>query len=65
MMGFIRRQKYLMDFTLASLLRRKGKNLGLLLVYSMIVFLLAVNHKVTSTTNSFTKQFEMRERLSP
>ncbi len=41
MMGFIRRQKYLMDFTLASLLRRKGKNLGLLLVYSMIVFLLA------------------------
>jgi len=39
--GFIRRQRYLMDFTLASLLRRKGKNLGLLLVYSMIVFLLA------------------------
>ncbi len=41
MIGFIRRQRYLMDFTLASLLRRKGKNLGLLLVYSMIVFMLA------------------------
>ncbi len=41
MMLFIRRQRYLIDFTLSSLWRRKGKNLGLLLVYSMIVFLLA------------------------
>ncbi len=41
MMHFIRRQRYLVDFTLSSLLRRKGKNLGLLLVYTMIVFLLA------------------------
>ena len=41
MKGFIQRQKYLIDFTLASLGRRPGKNLGLLLVYTLIVFLLA------------------------
>lgn len=41
MIRFLRRQQYLMDFTLASLLRRKGKNLGLLMVYSLIVFMLA------------------------
>ncbi len=41
MNAFIRKQRYLIDFTLASLLRRPGKNLGLLLVYTLIVFLLA------------------------
>lgn len=41
MTDFIRRQRYLIDFTLSSLFRRKGKNLGLLLVYSLIVFMLA------------------------
>ncbi len=35
------RQRNLIEFTLSSLLRRRGKNLGLLLVYSLIVFLLA------------------------
>ncbi len=30
-----------MDFTLSSLLRRKGKNLALILVYTLIVFVLA------------------------
>ncbi len=38
---FFRRQAYLIDFTLSSLARRPGKNLGLLLVYTLIVFLLA------------------------
>jgi len=38
---FFRKQKYLIDFTLASLLRRKGKNFGLLFVYTLIVFMLA------------------------
>ncbi len=37
----LRKQQYLIDFTLSSLRRRPGKNLGLLLVYSLIVFLLA------------------------
>lgn len=41
MSTFILRQKYLVDFTVASLLRRRGKNLGLLLVYTLIVFVLA------------------------
>ena len=41
MNDFIRKQRYLIDFTLSSLLRRPGKNLGLLLVYTLIVFLLA------------------------
>lgn len=41
MIHFIRRQRYLIDFTVASLTRRKGKNLGLLGVYTLIVFLLA------------------------
>lgn len=35
------RQRYLIDFTLASLLRRKGKNGALLLVYTLVVFLIA------------------------
>ena len=41
MSPWLRRQRYLIDFTLASLWRRKTKNLGLLLVYALIVFLLA------------------------
>lgn len=41
MMAFIQKQRYLVDFTLSSLLRRKGKNIGLLLVYVSIIFMLA------------------------
>lgn len=41
MTGFLEKQRYLIDFTLSSLLRRKGKNLGLLLVYVLVVFMLA------------------------
>jgi ABC-type lipoprotein release transport system permease subunit len=41
MIDFFRRQRYLVDFTLSSLLRRKGRHLGLLLVYSLVVFVLA------------------------
>ena len=38
---FLRRQKYLIDYSLSSLARRPGKHLGLLIVYTLIVFLLA------------------------
>ena len=38
---WIQKQQALIDFTLASLARRKLKNAGLLLVYTLIVFLLA------------------------
>jgi len=41
MKTWIEKQQALIDFTLASLARRKLKNLGLLLVYTLIVFLLA------------------------
>ncbi|MDQ5908587.1 MAG: hypothetical protein QG599_679 [Pseudomonadota bacterium] len=39
MTTFLERQKYLIDYTLAALLRRKTRNLGLLLVYTSLVFL--------------------------
>jgi ABC-type lipoprotein release transport system permease subunit len=38
---WIAKQRYLADFTLASLARRKTKNLGLLLVFALLVFVLA------------------------
>ena len=41
MHAWIAKQQYLIDFTLSSLARRKAKNFGLLLVYTLIVFLLA------------------------
>jgi len=41
MKQFFRIQRYLLDFTLSSLRRRKGKNAGLLLVYTLIIFFLA------------------------
>lgn len=37
----VERYRYVLDFTLASLARRKGKNLSLLLVYALVVFALA------------------------
>ncbi len=37
----IERQRHVLDFTLASLARRRGKNLALLVVYTLTVFLLA------------------------
>ena len=41
MRTFLRRQRYLIDYSLSALARRPGKHLGLLLVYTLIVFLLA------------------------
>jgi len=37
----VERQRHIIEFTLASLLRRKGKNLALICVYTVVVFLLA------------------------
>lgn len=36
---FLERHQYLIDYTLAALLRRKARNIGLLLVYTLLVFL--------------------------
>ncbi len=41
MPSFLQRQRYLIDYVLASLWRRPGKNLGLLAVYTLVVFMLA------------------------
>ncbi len=41
MKAWIEKQRYLIDFTLSSLLRRKVKNLSLLTLYILIVFILA------------------------
>jgi lipoprotein-releasing system permease protein len=38
---WIEKQRNIIDFTLSSLARRKGKNIALLLVYTLLVFLLA------------------------
>ena len=38
---WLEKQRHLIDFTLASLARRKTKNFGLLLAYSVLVFVLA------------------------
>ncbi len=40
-MRWLEKQRNVLDFTLSSLLRRKGKNLALILVYTLVVFLLA------------------------
>jgi len=39
--GWLRRQRYLIDYSLAALARRPGKQIGLVLVYALVVFLLA------------------------
>lgn len=40
-MNWIEKQKNMIDFTLSSLLRRKGKNVALIVVYTLVVFMLA------------------------
>ena len=41
MRNWIEKQRYIIDFTISSLLRRKVKNFGLLALYTLIVFILA------------------------
>jgi len=40
-MTIIERQRHLIDFTMSSLARRKGKNLSLLAVYVLLIFILS------------------------
>jgi ABC-type lipoprotein release transport system permease subunit len=40
-MRWIEKQKNILDFTLASLFRRKGKNMALIVVYTVVIFALA------------------------
>lgn len=40
-MGAIEKQRHILDFTLSSLGRRKGKNIALIIVYAFVIFLIA------------------------
>jgi hypothetical protein len=40
-MGAIEKQRHILDFTLSSLARRKGKNIAMIIVYTLVIFLLA------------------------
>jgi len=62
MKQFFRKQAYLIDFTLSSLMRRKGKNIGLLLVYTLIVFMLA---SVMLFTQALRKEANIILQQSP
>ncbi|MCG8487026.1 MAG: FtsX-like permease family protein [Chromatiales bacterium] len=41
MMSLLRKHRYFIDYTLGTMLRHKGKSLGLLTVYTLIIFMLA------------------------
>lgn len=58
----IERQRHIIEFTLASLLRRKGKNLALLFVYTVVVFLLA---SVMFFTNALKREAGMILKDAP
>lgn len=62
MKAFLRRQRFLIDYSLSSLARRPGKHLGLLLVYTLIVFLLA---SVMLFTQSLRREAAMVLAQSP
>ena len=52
-MGVLNKQRNILDFTLSSLGRRKGKNLSLVVVYTFVIFLLA---SVMFFTHSIKKE---------
>jgi ABC-type lipoprotein release transport system permease subunit len=62
MRAWIERQKNILDFTLASLLRRKRKNAALVLVYTLIVFLLA---SVVFFTRSIQREASLLLKEAP
>ncbi|MFZ2445414.1 MAG: FtsX-like permease family protein [Syntrophobacteraceae bacterium] len=61
-MGRIDKQKNILDFTLSSLLRRKGRNLSLALVYTLIVFTLG---SVVLFTQAMKKEASIILRDTP
>ena len=61
-MGRIEKQKNILDFTLSSLLRRKGRNLSLILVYTLIVFTLG---SVVLFTQAMKKEASLILRETP
>ncbi len=61
-MAWFDKQRNILDFTLASLWRRKGKNLALVLVYTAVVFLLA---SVMFFTHSIKREAKLVLQDSP
>ncbi len=62
MQHYLARQRYLIDYTVASLLRHRSKNLGLLLVYTLVVFMLA---SVMLFTHSLRQEAEQLLSAAP
>lgn len=60
MHGWIEQQRYLIDFTLSSFLRRKVKHVGLLTLYTLMVFILA---SVTFFAYTIKKEASAKEFL--
>ncbi|NLI80684.1 MAG: FtsX-like permease family protein [Deltaproteobacteria bacterium] len=61
-MRVIEKHRNILDFTLSSLARRKGKNLSLVFVYTFVVFLIA---SVTFFTHSLKTEAEVILRDAP
>lgn len=61
-MAWIEKQKNIIDFALSSLLRKWGKNLALLIVYTVIVFILA---SIFFFSNAIKKEASLILRASP
>jgi ABC-type lipoprotein release transport system permease subunit len=62
MRTWIEKQRNLIDFTLSSLLRRKGKNIALALIYTLVVFSLA---SVLLFTQAMKKEASLILRDTP
>ena len=62
MKRWIERQKNIIDFTLSSLFRRKGKNAALILVYTLVVFMAA---SVVFFTHSIKEEASILLKGSP
>ena len=62
MKRWIEKQRCLLDFTLSSLFRRKGKNIALVLVYTLVVFTLA---SVMMFTQALKKEASLVLRETP
>ena len=61
-MAWIEKQRNILDFALSSLLRRWGKNLALVIVYTLIVFILA---SIFFLTHSIKKEASIVLQGSP
>lgn len=61
-MRLIEKQRNVLDFTLSSLVRRKGKNVFLVLVYAFVIFLVA---SVLFFTNSIKKEASLVLKDAP